>query len=152
MKHILVLVFVVTPFIEIWLMILTGRIIGGGWVLFSLLAAGFIGMRLFRHEGMRTISAVQERLQRHEPLGNELLDGALRMLGALLLIIPGYLSDLGGLLLILPFTRNPLRRWLATHVVQAAPHPRPSRPSASEMIIEGEVIHPEKKPPAQLAD
>jgi UPF0716 protein FxsA len=47
--------------------------------------------------------------------GKEVLDGVLVLLGGLLLMIPGFITDVVGLIMLTPLTRIPLRRLLARH-------------------------------------
>lgn len=63
-----------------------------------------------------TLRRIQRRLQRREPPTDELIDGAMILLGAGLLITPRLLTDLTGFLLVIPVTLYPLRfalrRWV----------------------------------------
>ncbi|MBF0125579.1 MAG: FxsA family protein [Magnetococcales bacterium] len=139
MNRFLLFVFVVVPFVEIWLLIWVGRSIGAGNVVLSLLASAFFGIYMIRHEGMRTLGAIQDRLGRKEIPGDELLDGAMLLLAGVLFIVPGYLSDLAGFILVFPWTRIPLRNaflsLLQERMRAAAFHGDPS-----SMVIEGETL------------
>ena len=65
--------------------------------------------------------------------GSELTDAALVLVGGVLLLLPGFLTDLVGLLFVLPVTRPLTRRWLQAMVE------RPGR-GAVPAVIRGEVI------------
>jgi len=52
--------------------------------------------------------------ERSAPAGAS-IDGALGLLGALLLVLPGFVTDVLGVLLLLPPTRAQVRRWLSRH-------------------------------------
>jgi UPF0716 protein FxsA len=75
-----------------------------------------LGSLLVRSEGRATLRRLQQRMQEMERPTDELLDGALILVGGAFLITPGLLTDLTGFLLVLPFTRYPLRvalkRWV----------------------------------------
>lgn len=131
MSQIPMIALVVLPFIEIWLMIWVGHWTGGGMVLLALLLSGIIGWQLLRFAGSGMLRAAHACLRRGESPERELLDGAMRMLGAILWIIPGFLSDLFGLLLLFPWMRTLLGVWLLAH------WPQTSDPT----IIEGEILH-----------
>jgi UPF0716 protein FxsA len=78
---------------------------------------GLLGTLLVRSEGRATLRRLQERMQQMEPPTDELLDGALILIGGAFLITPGLLTDLTGFLFVLPFTRYPLRLALTRWVV-----------------------------------
>ncbi|WP_433224992.1 FxsA family protein [Microtetraspora malaysiensis] len=101
------------PVVEIVLLILAGRAIGGGLTLMVLLVGAVAGMWLMRKEGRRAWSALQEAAQSGRMPDRELGDSAIVMAGGALLAIPGFLSDLVGIFLILPITRPIARRGLA---------------------------------------
>ncbi|NGZ05559.1 MAG: FxsA family protein [Magnetococcales bacterium] len=130
MARIPILMLVVLPFVEIWLMIWVGQMFGAGTVVLALLTAGVMGWWLFQQAGSGTLLAAHACLRCGESPGRELLHGALRMLGALLLMIPGFLSDGIGLLLLIPWFRL-----LIAGVILSAFQPAPD-----DTIIEGEVL------------
>lgn len=74
------------------------------------------GVVLVRSEGRTTLARIQRRLARGEAPTDELVDGAMILIGAGFLITPGLLTDLTGFLLVVPVTRYPLRiackRWI----------------------------------------
>lgn len=75
-----------------------------------------LGVLLVRSEGRTTLARIQQRLVQGEAPTDELLDGAMIVLGAGFLITPGLLTDLTGFILVIPVTRYPLRlavkRWI----------------------------------------
>ena len=68
-----------------------------------------LGLLLVRAEGRHTLRKMQRDLARGDLPGDELLDGALVLVAAVLFLAPGLLTDLTGLLLVLPPTRYPVR-------------------------------------------
>ncbi|MBF0437935.1 MAG: FxsA family protein [Magnetococcales bacterium] len=143
MNQFSVLAFVVLPFIEIWLLIWAGRTIGVGNVFLSLLASALFGIYLIRHEGMKTLATIQDRLQRGEIPGKQLLDGAMLLVAGILLILPGYLSDLAGLILLFPWTRTPLHHWFLS-ILEGKIRAAAFRGDPAGMIIEGETLPKDK--------
>lgn len=75
-----------------------------------------LGVLLVRSEGRNTLARMQRRLAQGEAPTDELVDGAMILLGAGFLITPGLLTDLTGFLFVIPVTRYPLRvaakRWI----------------------------------------
>ena len=106
---VLALLFVVLPVLEIYLLIQVGQVIGAWWTVLLLIADGFLGSWLIKHEGTRAWGALQEALQQRRMPARELADGALILVGGTLLLTPGFLSDVVGFFCILPLTR-PLAR------------------------------------------
>lgn len=97
--------FLVVPICEIALVIAIGQAIGG-WATFGLLVLwSLFGVWLVR----RTWSVAWRDLReagRHGVMpADELIDGVLALVGGILILIPGFITDFLGLLLILPFTR-----------------------------------------------
>jgi UPF0716 protein FxsA len=113
---VLVLAFVVVPVAEIYLLIQVGQVIGGWWTVVLLLASGFLGGYLVKHEGARTWRALQTALAERRMPARELADAALVLVGGTLLLTPGFLSDVAGFACILPVTR-PLMRRVLTRIV-----------------------------------
>ena len=69
-----------------------------------------IGVYYAKYEGLKTLKSGFIQLSKNEPMGYEILSGAGIAFAALLLIIPGFLTDLIGFLLIFPLTRKFLFR------------------------------------------
>ena len=113
---VLVVLFVVVPMIELFLLIRLGQVVGPWWTILILLADAVLGSWLVKREGGRAWRALQDALASHRMPATELADGALILVGGTLLITPGFLSDIAGLFCILPFTR-PMARVLLARVI-----------------------------------
>jgi UPF0716 protein FxsA len=157
---VLVLAFVVVPVAEIYLLIQVGQVIGGWWTVVLLLASGFLGGYLVKHEGARAWRALQTALAERRMPARELADGALVLVGGTLLLTPGFLSDVAGFACILPVTRPLMRRVLTRIVTRKLagsssyaaftvrqPGQRPGegpqarrRPGTDESVVRGDVV------------
>jgi UPF0716 protein FxsA len=127
---------------EIIVLILVGRTIGALPTLGLLLAGGFIGSWLLRLQGRRALREFTEAAMARRPPLRELADGVLIAAGAVLIMVPGFLSDLAGLLCVLPPTRALLRRYLrrvAERRARAVSRRARAAPSAGD-YIDGEVV------------
>lgn len=102
------LTLLLAPFIELWLLIRIGREIGALPLLALLVGSAVLGTLILRLKGQRVLAQTQAALARGQVPEEGILGPALLLLGAILLILPGVLSDVAGLLLIVPFTRKPL--------------------------------------------
>lgn len=99
----------VVPSIEIAVIVWVGSQIGGWPTLGLLLAESALGAWLVRREGSRTWSALAAALRSGRMPSRQLADAALVLVGGVLLLTPGFLTDLVGFAFILPVTR-PLAR------------------------------------------
>lgn len=115
----LVLLLVVFPFLELYVLWNIGREIGFFPVLALTLASGVLGSALARREGRRVMGEWRRAIDELRPPEEGVLEAALIIGGALLLILPGVLSDVLGLLCLLPTRRwlvGPLRRAFVRHI------------------------------------
>lgn len=146
----LALLFFGVPLLEIILLVKVGQTIGVGWTILLLIADSVLGAWLVKHQGRRAMAALSEALASGRMPARELADGMLVLVGGVLMITPGFLSDLFGFLCILPFTR-PLARRILTRMVAArlvvgmtgpdATRPRPGHPaSRGGDVVQGEVV------------
>ncbi len=92
--------------IEIYLFISIGSEIGAFTTILLIFLTAITGVYYARYEGLKTLKSGFVQLSKNEPPSYEILSGAGIAFAALLLIIPGFLTDLIGFLLIFPFTRK----------------------------------------------
>lgn len=65
-----------------------------------------LGSYLFRLQGLETWLRLNERMQRGEMPGQEMVEGMMLLLGGALLITPGFITDVTGFILLLPASRG----------------------------------------------
>ena len=94
------------PLIEIYLMIKVGGMIGAFNTIFLILFTAITGIYFARLAGLSTIHSGFNQLIKNEIPVYEIISGAALAFAALLLILPGFLTDLIGFLLIIPITRK----------------------------------------------
>ena len=94
------------PLIEIYLMIKIGSFIGAFNTIFLIFFTAVTGIYFARLEGLRTIRSGFNQLIKNEVPIYEIISGAALAFAALLLIIPGFLTDLIGFFLLIPVTRK----------------------------------------------
>ena len=116
MPLLLLLLFVVVPVVEIWVIVQVGQAIGVLPTLGLLLADAVIGTWLFRREGRKAWAALREAIAAGRVPAKEVADGALVVVGGAFLLSPGFVTDAVGLLCVLPPTRAFLRRALTSVV------------------------------------
>jgi UPF0716 protein FxsA len=112
MGLLLVLLFIIVPIAELYVIIQVGGLIGVGPTLLLLLLDAVAGSWLLKHEGRSAWRRFNQALAEKRLPGKEVADGFLIILGGALLIAPGFISDIFGILLLLPPTRAVARRVL----------------------------------------
>jgi UPF0716 protein FxsA len=105
----LALVFLVVPFVELYVLIQLGHVIGALPTVALLVAVSIVGAWLVKHEGISTVRRAQEQLRLGNVPATELVDGLLVLLAGVLLITPGFVTDVFGALLLLPPVRSVVR-------------------------------------------
>jgi UPF0716 protein FxsA len=110
MPLVLILLFIVMPIAEIYVIIQVGQAIGALWTVLLLIADSIIGARLLSWQGRTAWRRFQEALAGGRMPHNEVLDGAMIVIGGAFLLTPGFITDILGLVLILPPTRAVVRR------------------------------------------
>jgi UPF0716 protein FxsA len=97
---------ILVPIIEIYLLIKIGSKIGAISTILLILTTALIGIYYAKYEGLNTLKSGFVQLSKNETPVYEVISGAAIAFGALLLIIPGFLTDTLGFLLIFPLTRK----------------------------------------------
>ena len=102
-----VIIFIIgIPLIEIYLMIKVGGLIGAFNTIFLIFFTAITGVYFARLAGLNAIRSGFNQLIKNEIPIYEIISGAALAFAALLLILPGFLTDLIGFLLIIPITRK----------------------------------------------
>jgi UPF0716 protein FxsA len=109
------LVLIGVPVLEVLAFIEVGRAIGWLLALVLLLGTSVVGARLLRVQGRAAIERVSLAVSEHRAPGAAAIEGALGFLGAVLLVVPGFITDFLGVLLLLPLTRKLVRRRISAH-------------------------------------
>src|SRR5258708_6313257 len=109
---------------EITVFVLVAHVIGWGWAVLAGLATMLVGGVLLKREGVRGWRRFRAAVTEGRPPGSEASDGLVGLVGALLLLTPGFLTDAVGLLLFLPpvraVARHRVRRFTENRISSAA--------------------------------
>jgi UPF0716 protein FxsA len=129
---ILLVLFVVVPILEIYVIIQVGQAIGALWTIALLIADSILGSILMRSQGRAAWRRFQEALAGGRMPAREVLDGVLVVFGGAFLLTPGFCTDIIGALLLLPPTRAVVRRLLVRRFTfrLLRDMPSPARPGA----------------------
>lgn len=102
----LLLLFTVVPVVELYLLITIGQNVGAGPTIALVLGTGLLGAWLARREGSRVLRSWQASLARGEMPKEGVISSVLVLMGGVLLVTPGVITDVTGLVLLLPWTRR----------------------------------------------
>ncbi len=108
----LVLIFIVVPIVEIYVIIQVGQAIGALWTILILVVDSIIGARLLRWQGGRAWLNFQNAMAAGRIPHREILDGVLIIVGGAFLLTPGFVTDIFGLILLIPPSRAVVRRFV----------------------------------------
>ena len=103
MNSILLLIILI-PIIEIYLLIKIGSQIGAITTILLIFTTAIVGIYYAKYEGINTLKSGFLQLSKNETPAYEVISGAVIAFAALLLIIPGFVTDLIGFLLIFHLT------------------------------------------------
>lgn len=109
-------VLLIVPAIEIAVFIKVGQYIGAWKVVALIFLSAILGGMLLRYQSVGVIRRLDRDLRQGRTPDASLFDGFLIVVGALLLIVPGFVSDIIGLLLMIPLVRTLIRRYLASRI------------------------------------
>lgn len=116
----LLLAFIVVPIVELAVIIEIGGRIGIPLTVALLLLDSLLGAALVRSEGRRAWRAFRAALEAGRWPGDEVVQGALVLVGGALLVTPGFVTDATGLLALLPPTRALASRYLRRRLTPGA--------------------------------
>ena len=131
------LIFLGLPIIEVFLMIKIGGKIGALNTVSLIFLTAFVGIYFAKIEGVKTMKSGLVNFYKNKTPIYEIISGASIAIAALLLIVPGFISDTIGLLLLIPYTRKIL---IYLFVKKNKINPKQSEPNT----VDGEIIEDKK--------
>jgi len=145
----LLLLFVVVPLVELYVIIQVGQAIGAVPTIALLLLDSVLGSLLMRSQGRAAWRRFQAAVAEGRTPAREVLDGVLVIFGGAFLLTPGFVTDVVGVFLLLPPTRALVRRGLVRRllprmVVTAAGRARPRRGRPGDADVEGTAVEIER--------
>lgn len=138
--RILLLIFLLVPLVEIYVLIEVGEVIGTITTVFLVVFTAVLGAQLIRFQGLTTFRRVQASVARGEVPALEMFEGVILLVSGALLLTPGFVTDAFGFLCLIP----PIRRWfilsvLKRHfVVPSSSAPREPERDHGPRTLEGE--------------
>jgi len=135
--HIIFLVFVTVPFIEIYLLLQIGGIVGVLPTIALVVGTAILGAGLLRHQGLATWVSFQENMAKGE-LPIEIVEGPILLMGGALLLTPGFFTDVIGFACLIPAVRKRIALKVIENRLSAAAGFSTATQESSKPVIEGE--------------
>ena len=104
--RILLLLFIVVPVVEMWLLITVGQQIGAVPTIGLVLLTAFIGVSLLRYQGAAALLKARAKMSSGELPAREIADGLFFAIGGALLLTPGFVTDVIGFACLTPGIRT----------------------------------------------
>lgn len=114
----LVLLFVVLPLIDVFLLIEIAGHIGTLNTVLLVVFTGIVGGSLVKREGVTVLTRLQHAVYMDE-MGQAVVEGALLTAGGLMLLSPGVITDVIGFACVVPHTRQTFARYLRTRMEES---------------------------------
>lgn len=138
------LLFIVLPVLELWLLIKVGSVIGALPTIALVLLTAIVGVAMLRRQGLATLLRANQKLEQGQIPAREMLDGLFLAAGGALLLTPGFITDILGLLCLIPGLRQLVFGRLVQKLLARSGstfefrHFRAGQRRADDHIIEGE--------------
>jgi UPF0716 protein FxsA len=131
------LLFILVPITEMYLLIAVAGQIGTWPTIALVVLTAVTGVTLLKRQGLATLSRGLGRAGTGELPVVEIAEGLLLAIAGALLLTPGFVTDLAGGLLLVPALRRAVGARLVARVTIIAPAP-PGGPTGKGTTIEGE--------------
>jgi UPF0716 protein FxsA len=141
MFPVLLLIFLIVPVIEIYVLIQIGQVIGALWTVLFVVLTAVIGVQLLRMQGLATLARAQQRMHSGQMPAGELLEGIGLVVAGALLLTPGFVTDALGFLLLIPA----FRRWVIGCL-------RDRLAGSGTFTLQGRYQQREKRPEGELIE
>lgn len=102
--------------IEFEALIVIGNTVGGLITFLGIFVTAFIGVALMRHQGISVIQRWQSGINEGEINKSTIASGLSLLLGSVLMLLPGYITDFIGLICFIPGPRTLIGKFLLSHL------------------------------------
>lgn len=132
------LLFTIVPSVELWLLFQVKEMLGLFETIYLVLLTGIIGASMAKKQGLLVIQSIQSDIQNGQMPQHTLVEALLVLIGGVLLITPGVMTDFFGFSLIIPTTRRLwvpfVQRWFKNRIniqgtMFGAPFPNAPNPT-----------------------
>jgi UPF0716 protein FxsA len=114
------LIVLLIPFIEIYLLLKVGGTIGAFPTIFLVVFTAVLGTWLLRQQGFATFKRLQDNLAQGKVPAYEMIEGPIILVGGILLLTPGFITDIMGFACLIPQLRRKIAQYvIENHLVQS---------------------------------
>jgi UPF0716 protein FxsA len=148
----LLILFVLVPLAELYVIFQVGDAIGAVWTILLLAADSILGAWLMKSQGRAVWRRFNAALAEGRAPTREVFDGVLVIFGGAFLITPGFITDVIGVVFLLPPTRALIRRiaarrLLSAGAVRVARFPRGGRGAPEAWDVDGTATEHDREAP-----
>ncbi len=111
------ILFIAMPIIEIAVLLRVGAALGWFPTLGIVVLTAVVGTAMLRQQGLATLNKARQRMGAGEMPAQQMLEGVLLMVGGVLLLTPGFVTDAFGFACLLPWSRQWLAKKIASRSV-----------------------------------
>jgi len=108
----LLILFVIIPVTELYILIEVGKRIGILTTISIIIFTGILGTYLVKNQGFMILKKIQNDLNDGIMPGDSLIQGAIILAGGILLLTPGFVTDILGFIFLIPVSRNLIKKYL----------------------------------------
>jgi len=108
----LLILFVIVPVTELYILIEVGKKIGSLTTIGVIILTGIIGAYLVKGQGFMILKKIQNDLNEGIMPGDSLIQGAIILTGGIFLLTPGFVTDIIGFIFLIPVSRGVVKKYL----------------------------------------
>lgn len=108
----LLMLFIIVPVVELYILIEVGKKIGSLPIIGIIILTGILGAYLVKGQGFMILRKIQNDLNEGILPGDSLIQGAIILVGGILLLTPGFITDIIGFIFLIPFSRMVVKKYL----------------------------------------
>jgi UPF0716 protein FxsA len=136
--QLLFLLVLIVPFVEIYLLLQVGAIIGALPTIILVVFTALLGSWLLKQQGFATLQRFQTSLNNGEIPAYEMIEGPIILVGGALLLTPGFVTDLLGFACLIPQLRRKIAQYVIENFLVNSTAQFRQRPSQQADALEGE--------------
>ncbi|OIP70817.1 MAG: membrane protein FxsA [Candidatus Infernicultor aquiphilus] len=106
------MLFIAIPVVELYILIEVGKKIGSLTTIGIIILTGILGTYLIKSQGFMILRKIQNDLNEGIMPGDSLIQGAIILLGGVLLLTPGFITDITGFIFLIPAGRKIVKKYL----------------------------------------
>ena len=134
----ILIIILIIPFLEIYLLLEVGGLIGAIPTIFLVASTAIIGTWLLKEQGFSTFQKLQENLRLGILPAYEMIEGPIILAGGLLLLTPGFITDILGIVCLIPSLRKRIAQYIIENSLIQQRGSYTEESSTRKNVLEGE--------------